>query len=82
MQEINQFVLYSTKNGNVKLEIFLEEETLCLSQKMMAELFEVEVNTINYHIKEIFKSGELEEDSVIRKFRITASDGKRLINNL
>ncbi len=47
---------------------------------MMAELFEV--NTINYHIKEIFKSGELEEDSVIRKFRITASDGKKLINNL
>lgn len=43
---------------------------------MIAELFEVEVNTINYHIKEIFKSGELEEDSVIRKFRITASDGK------
>ena len=82
MQEINQFVLYSTKNGNVKREIFLEEETLWLSQKMMAELFEVEVNTINYHIKEIFKSGELEEDSVIRKFRITASDGKRLINNL
>ena len=82
MQEINQFVLYSTKNGNVKLEIFLEEETLWLSQKMMAELFEVEVNTINYHIKEIFKSGELEEDSVIRKFRITASDGKRLINIL
>lgn len=76
MQEINQFVLYSTENGNVKLEIFLEEETLWLSQKMMAELFEVEVNTINYHIKEIFKSGELEEDSVIRKFRITASDGK------
>ena len=82
MQEINQFVLYSTKNGNVKLEIFLEEETLWLSQKMMAELFEVEVNTINYHKKEIFKSGELEEDSVIRKFRITAADGKRLINNL
>ena len=82
MQEINQFVLYSTKNGNVKLEIFLEEETLWLSQKMMAELFEVEVNTINYHIKEIFKSGELEENSVIRKFRITASDGKKLINNL
>jgi len=50
MQEINQFVLYSTENGNVKLEIFLEEETLWLSQKMMAELFEVEVNTINYHI--------------------------------
>lgn len=80
MQEINQFVLYSTENGNVKLEIFLEEETLWLSQKMMAELFEVEVNTINYHIKEIFKSGELEEVSTIRKFRIVQNEGSRNVN--
>ena len=76
MEEIKQFVLYKTENGNVKLEIFLEEESLWLSQKMMAELFEVEVNTINYHIKEILKNEELLEDAVIRKFRITASDGK------
>ncbi|BDU50937.1 virulence RhuM family protein [Haliovirga abyssi] len=76
MQKLQQFILYTAENGKVKLEIFLEEETLWLSQKMMSELFEVEVNTINYHIKEIFKSGELDENSVIRKFRITASDGK------
>ena len=76
MEEIKQFVLYKTENGNIKLEIFLEEESLWLSQKMMAELFEVEVNTINYHIKEILKNEELLEDAVIRKFRITASDGK------
>lgn len=80
MQEINQFVLYSTENGHVKLEIFLEEETLWLSQKMMAELFEVEVNTINYHIKEILKSEELEEISTIRKFRIVQNEGNRTVN--
>ena len=56
MEEIKQFVLYKTENGNVKLEIFLEEESLWLSQKMMAELFEVEVNTINYHIKDVYAS--------------------------
>ena len=44
----------------------------------MAELFSVKVNTINYHLKEIFDSGELEEDSVIRKIRITANDGKKV----
>ena len=42
----------------------------------MSKLFEVEVNTINYHLKEIFKSGELIEEAVIRKIRITANDGK------
>ena len=45
----------------------------------MAELFAVEVNTVNYHLKEIFKSGELLEDSVIRKIRITADDGKNYL---
>ena len=47
----------------------------------MSKLFEVEVNTINYHLKEIFKSGELTEESVIRKIRITAADGKDYSTN-
>ena len=47
----------------------------------MAKLFNVEVNTINYHLKEIFKLEELEEESVIRKIRITASDGKNYNTN-
>ncbi|MFH1456650.1 MAG: hypothetical protein ABIF17_00885 [Patescibacteria group bacterium] len=47
----------------------------------MAELFDIEVNTVNYHLKEIFKSQELEEKSVIRKIRITASDGKKYKKN-
>ena len=47
----------------------------------MAKLFDVEVNTINYHLKEIFKSGELTKESVIRKIRITANDGKNYNTN-
>lgn len=77
MQEIRQFILYTTENGDVKLEIFIEEETLWLSQKMMAELFEVEVSTVNYHVKEIYKSNELEENPTIRKFRIVQKEGNR-----
>lgn len=71
-----EIILYTTPNGKVKLEVFLQDETIWLTQKMMGELFGVEVNTINYHLKEIFKSAELSENSVIRKNRITASDGK------
>ncbi|MFN8251092.1 MAG: virulence RhuM family protein [Ferruginibacter sp.] len=71
-----EILLYSTPEGEKSIEVFFEQETFWLSQKKMAELFNVEVNTINYHLKEIFKSGELAEDSVIRKFRITAADGK------
>lgn len=77
----SEIIFYSTPQGNIKVEIFFEDETFWLSQKKMAELFDVEVNTINYHLKEIFKTGELNEDSVIRKFRITASDGKRYNTN-
>lgn len=65
-------IFYSTPDGAVHIEVFFQNETFWLSQKKMAELFGVEVHTINYHLKEIFKSGELKEDSVIRKIRITA----------
>jgi len=51
-------------------------ENVWLSQKMMAQLYDVEVPTINYHLKKVFEDSELEEDSVIRNFRITAADGK------
>lgn len=71
-----QILFYETRLEKQSIEVYFEDETFWLSQKKMAELFGVEVNTINYHLKEIFKSGELDEDSVIRNFRITASDGK------
>ena len=74
--ENNQLIFYSTPKGDVKVEVVFESETFWLSQRRMAELFGVEVHTINYHLKEIFKSRELSEDSVIRNFRITAADRK------
>jgi hypothetical protein len=78
-QESTDIIFYSSPEGNIKIEVFHQDETFWLSQKRMAELFGVEVNTINYHLKEIFKSGELVEDSVIRKIRITAADGKKYL---
>lgn len=72
----SDIILYTTESGDVKIEVLFSEETFWLPQKRMALLFGVEVHTINYHLKKIFKSGELKEDSVIRKFRITAADNK------
>ena len=66
----------STGNNDESVEMRYEDENIWLSQKMMAVLYDVETNTINYHIKKIFEDSELQENSVIRKFRITASDGK------
>ena len=58
------------------IEMRYEDENIWLTQKMMATLYDVDVRTINYHVKKIFSDSELQEDSVIRKFRITAADGK------
>ncbi len=77
----SEFLFYTTPDGKVKIEVFLQDENIWLTQKKMAELFDVEVNTINYHLKEIFKSGELSENSVIRKIRTTASDDKKYLTN-
>ncbi|GHT13085.1 hypothetical protein FACS189426_17490 [Bacteroidia bacterium] len=63
------------------IEIRYENENIWLTQKMLAALYDVEVHTINYHIKKIFEDRELSEDSVIRKFRITAADNKEYNTN-
>ncbi|MBU2447279.1 MAG: virulence RhuM family protein [Bacteroidetes bacterium] len=76
-----EIILYSSEDGQVKVEVVFQDETVWLSQKKMAELFNVEVHTINYHLKEIFSSSELDEKSVIRKIRITAADGKNYLTN-
>ena len=72
----SRVLFYTTADGAVKVEVLFQDETFWLSQKRMAELFGVDVRTISEHLQNIFKSGELDEDSVIRKFRITATDGK------
>jgi len=74
--EVTNFLLYSSPDGQVKVEVFLHQETIWLTQKRMAELFGVTVPTISEHLKNIFKTHELLEDAVVRKFRTTAEDGK------
>ncbi|MBP3718275.1 MAG: virulence RhuM family protein [Eubacterium sp.] len=66
----------STGDNPQNIEIRYEDENIWLTQKVMAQLYEVTVPTINYHINKIFKDSELQKDSVIRKFLITADDGK------
>lgn len=72
----SEFLLYQTVDGQTRLEVRLESETVWLNQKQMAELFQKDVRTINEHIQNAFEEGELPAQSVIRKFRITAADGK------
>ena len=75
----NEIIFYTSPEGSKKIEVCYQDENFWMSQKQLAELFGVEINTANYHLKEIFKSNELSEDSVIRKIRITAVDGKSIL---
>ena len=78
----SNILLYKTKQGEARIEVIFNNETFWMSQKRMADLYNVEINTINYHLKEIFKSGELNEQSVIRKIGITANDNKTYNTNI
>lgn len=85
MDETNQpnegeIILYTTPDGVARVEVFFQDETFWLSQRRLAELFAVEVNTINYHLKEIYKSGELKEEATIRKIRIVQTEGERRVS--
>ena len=75
-----EFLIFTNQSKTSSIEARYEDETIWLSQKLMSELFDVEVNTINYHLKELYKSGEIQEDSTIRKFRIVQQEGNRTIN--
>lgn len=70
------FLFYASPDGAIKVRVLVDSETVWASQRGMSEIFDVEVQTINYHLKEIFASSELDEPAVLRKFRSTASDGK------
>lgn len=72
-------MLYSVPEGRASIEVFFEAETFWLSQKKMAELFNVDVRTINEHLQNIFISNELEKEATIRKFRIVQPEGTRQV---
>lgn len=71
-----EYLTFVAASGSGGVEAIYADESIWLTQKMMATLYAVETQTINYHLKKIFSDSELEEDSVIRNFRITAADGK------
>lgn len=75
-----EILLYSVPEGKATIEVFFEAETFWLSQRKMAELFNVDVRTVNEHLKNIFSTGELEQSSTIRKFRIVQQEGSREVN--
>jgi hypothetical protein len=75
-----EFLVFTSQNKTSTIEVRYEDKSIWLSQKLMAELFDVEVNTINYHLKGIYKNSEIQKNRTIRKFRIVQQEGKRQVN--
>jgi len=72
-----EFLMFTGQSGEQSIEARYEDETIWLSQKLMAELFDVKVHTINEHLKNIFEQGEVSPEATIRKFRIVQNEGNR-----
>jgi hypothetical protein len=72
-----QFLVYNAEDGTVKIDVKLSDETVWLTQKLMAELFHTSIPNINMHLKNIFSEGELKENSTIKNFLIVQKEGKR-----
>lgn len=75
-----EFLIFEKQAHADSIEVRYEDETLWLTQKMMSNLFDVESNTITYHLQEIFKSGELDKESTTRKFRVVQTEGTRQVS--
>ncbi len=74
--DTGEILIYQNRDGNIKIDVRLEDETVWLTQAQLCELFQKSKATISEHIKNVFEEGELDENSVVRNFRTTASDGK------
>jgi len=75
-----EFLIFTSQSGETSIEARYEDNTIWLSQKLMSALFDVEENTITYHLKEIYKSNEIEKDRTTRKFRVVQQEGERTVN--
>jgi hypothetical protein len=81
IENLKDLIIYqSQSNENISVEVLYDSEDFWLTQKSMAKLFGVEVNTINYHLKEIFETHELEENQTIRKIRTVQKEGNREVS--
>ena len=74
-----EFLIFTAQDGDSSIEARYEDETIWLTQRLMAELFDVDVRTISEHLGNVFSSGELERKATIRKFRIVRSEGSRQV---
>lgn len=81
MNSNSEILLYQTEDGQTKIDVRLEKETVWLSQKQMVELFQTTKQNVSLHIRNIFKEGELDEISVVKDYLTTASDGKQYSTN-
>ncbi len=79
INNFNNFLLYTAPNGTVKVDVLLQDETVWLTQKAMANLFNIDVRTINHHLNNIYKSNELDEKATIQYFRIVQKEGNRQV---
>ena len=75
-----EFLIFTATAGEESIEVRYEDETIWLSQKMMAALFDVSVPTVNFHLKKIYESGELTRNATVRKFLTVRSEGDRDIS--
>jgi hypothetical protein len=79
VKQQSDFILYTGNDGKVNIDVFVQDENVWLTQKAMGLLFGVESHTITYHLKEIFKSGELDEKATTRKNRVVQNEGERQV---
>ena len=75
-----KILIYQNEKGDTKIDVFFAEDTIWMSQRTMAELYQVDVRTVNEHVVDIYSDGELEEDRTIRNFRIVRKEGTRQVN--
>ena len=76
--QYSDIIFYTSPEGYVSIEVIFNDETFWLNQKRMAELFGVDVRTINEHLKNIYNSNELKEEATTRKFRVVQKEGKNM----
>lgn len=79
---LGEILLYQTEDGNTRIDVRLQDKTVWLSQRLMAELYQVSVPTVNEHLTHIYDEGECSKAATIRKFRIVQLEGSRQIECL
>lgn len=75
----NEMIIYVSKDGNIKVDVSIQNEDIWMSQDIMANLYDTTKQNISYHLNNIFKENELNKDSVVKDFLTTANDGKNIV---